>query len=951
MLTFFSLSTWAVEELSNSTPGLEIAVADRGYGGADLVPATDIRITLDGGEISTSYWEIEGYYNTQVGEKKAHVAGLSVGEHRFVKINFKGVYSGFVWGEFEVTKGVIKVTVKNAAYFTRAYRSSNPATGIAIGDLTVTLNNAAVDASDYVNVAASAKYTTNATVASPVGDYTLSFSGITLKDDLNYDLTWADQKFVVEAASIVTGGKFTFNTDYTAAYTYSATKQTPTFGITWDDDNDAGTDDIDLTASDYDIVYKKGGDVVANPTDAGTYNVFVVGKGNYKTAGTGIAVAALDFEIAKAPLTVMALPKEKEFDGQPFVIGTAQFNVSGRVGADASKAVTLLAATEVDAFSKNVASYTVGVNTASAKIGDDLMSKNYTITPVEVEWEITQKDMTIAVANVEMAVGSADYPDLTDEAIGKVTVTGAVDNTDKTAAAAAYVAALDYATADGEPLDVATYATSDLVPVGTYANAVKVTGTPAFAGSTNYNITVTKGSLIVKGLDFDVMPVIASDIEYGDAYTIGYYTDGTIDETKLVFKIGETEYAYKDKATWKLPTAVDNYVVTIKEGTAIGIEGSTGGEANPLSSSFNIIPRKLTLTVKNQTVHKNDPITILDELVAGHEGADGITIAEDLAFDDEIADLNLTYSLDGDVVTIAGGKITAVAADYANAILVALGNTNYQIAGGVYTKGALTVSEEYTADLAAATAAATITEAAANGSKYDVTISGRTLTANTWNVMVLPFAVKPYDFCNTIGNYAVFNRLQKVETDAEGDAVKDKIYFKLEMSEIPANEPFLVKPLEDVDFDHMDDNGTPANPADDFKDIIFQDVTFVNAEPIYIGVTGATFTGTYENATDINSTNWWGMQKGQFKHFSAAKAGALKFTRAFIELTSGASAAEFFVEDIDINTNTTAIKSLNLDTMKSVDMKGWYTVGGVKLQGAPTQKGVYINNGKKVVIK
>ena len=33
-------------------------------------------------------------------------------------------------------------------------------------------------------------------------------------------------------------------------------------------------------------------------------------------------------------------------------------------------------------------------------------------------------------------------------------------------------------------------------------------------------------------------------------------------------------------------------------------------------------------------------------------------------------------------------------------------------------------------------------------------------------------------------------------------------------------------------------------------------------------------------------------------------------------------------------------------------MKGdWYTLDGMKLQAAPTKKGVYIMNGKKVVVK
>jgi hypothetical protein len=37
--------------------------------------------------------------------------------------------------------------------------------------------------------------------------------------------------------------------------------------------------------------------------------------------------------------------------------------------------------------------------------------------------------------------------------------------------------------------------------------------------------------------------------------------------------------------------------------------------------------------------------------------------------------------------------------------------------------------------------------------------------------------------------------------------------------------------------------------------------------------------------------------------------------------------------------------------MKAYNAEGWYTVNGIKLQSAPTEKGVYINNGKKVVVK
>ena len=59
--------------------------------------------------------------------------------------------------------------------------------------------------------------------------------------------------------------------------------------------------------------------------------------------------------------------------------------------------------------------------------------------------------------------------------------------------------------------------------------------------------------------------------------------------------------------------------------------------------------------------------------------------------------------------------------------------------------------------------------------------------------------------------------------------------------------------------------------------------------------------------------------------------------------------ARIFIEEPD--GTTTVIKGINADGEAIVDNEGWYTLNGVKLQGAPTQKGIYINNGKKVVVK
>ena len=46
----------------------------------------------------------------------------------------------------------------------------------------------------------------------------------------------------------------------------------------------------------------------------------------------------------------------------------------------------------------------------------------------------------------------------------------------------------------------------------------------------------------------------------------------------------------------------------------------------------------------------------------------------------------------------------------------------------------------------------------------------------------------------------------------------------------------------------------------------------------------------------------------------------------------------------------TAIESI--ENMSKVNTaEGWFTTNGVKLNAQPTQKGVYIHNGKKIVVK
>jgi hypothetical protein len=136
-----------------------------------------------------------------------------------------------------------------------------------------------------------------------------------------------------------------------------------------------------------------------------------------------------------------------------------------------------------------------------------------------------------------------------------------------------------------------------------------------------------------------------------------------------------------------------------------------------------------------------------------------------------------------------------------------------------------------------------------------------------------------------------------------------------------------------------------------------------------------TFVGTYDTQewttapTGIygfsaqNTTG--GISQGEF-----VKVGAyvrIKPMRAYLKYKDGGEdyagapmmaprhAAEVLPERIsvrliDADGEVTGIGTLETRTGE-VTLDGWYTLDGTRLSGQPTQKGIYVNNGKKIIIK
>ena len=68
---------------------------------------------------------------------------------------------------------------------------------------------------------------------------------------------------------------------------------------------------------------------------------------------------------------------------------------------------------------------------------------------------------------------------------------------------------------------------------------------------------------------------------------------------------------------------------------------------------------------------------------------------------------------------------------------------------------------------------------------------------------------------------------------------------------------------------------------------------------------------------------------------------------------NGASHAVMFAEDLDGIYDTDAIESVTVEDDNFImdENAVFYTLSGVKLNGKPSAKGLYICNGKKVLVK
>lgn len=205
------------------------------------------------------------------------------------------------------------------------------------------------------------------------------------------------------------------------------------------------------------------------------------------------------------------------------------------------------------------------------------------------------------------------------------------------------------------------------------------------------------------------------------------------------------------------------------------------------------------------------------------------------------------------------------------------------------------------------------------GNGATVTLEDRTF-AEGWNTLVLPFDITAEQMKDVLG-------VDKVELATFAGAEDDIVKFS-HAEEVLANTPCLIYVSEaksgPFTFTNVDIDEVVANPA--VEGIQFD------------------FVGSYV-ATAVEGGNYILTSGNQFMQTND-KGNALKSCRAYLKANQGNAAKTLSVR-FDMNDTVTGIQAID-----GVSTDGsWYTISGQLLNAAPATRGIYIKDGKKVIVK
>ena len=219
-----------------------------------------------------------------------------------------------------------------------------------------------------------------------------------------------------------------------------------------------------------------------------------------------------------------------------------------------------------------------------------------------------------------------------------------------------------------------------------------------------------------------------------------------------------------------------------------------------------------------------------------------------------------------------------------------------------------------------------------DGYVADVTLTGRTLYKDgAWNTLCLPFNV-------TLAGSPLEGAVARPLTEGGISGTTLNLTFGEAVTELVAGTPYIIK------WDGGDNIVSP----------VFSGVTIdATMHPYDSGEADGDqrvrFTGTYSSMEFADTDNSILLMGGENMLYYPTTGAGLGAQHAYFKIGGdGAKARRITGFSIDFgDSETTGIISAEANSSRS----GWYTIDGRRLNGKPTRSGVYINGGRKVVIK
>ena len=231
----------------------------------------------------------------------------------------------------------------------------------------------------------------------------------------------------------------------------------------------------------------------------------------------------------------------------------------------------------------------------------------------------------------------------------------------------------------------------------------------------------------------------------------------------------------------------------------------------------------------------------------------------------------------------------------------------------------------------------------------------RSFTADKPSTVCLPFA---YTKKTGDGSFYAFSGIEEVDNEYIATMTEPGT------SELTANTPYLYKPSATGPVDFSGTYAIPASieagttPSGDWTFIgTYSTIEWESAPktPTYgfsaqdtkDGITQGQFVkvGRYVRIKPMRAYLQYSGSDSQF-------ANARSLTRAAATTSDDTLPETIGVRLISANGEVTAIGTLHTRTGEvSFDSEAWYTLDGKRLNAKPNTKGIYVNNGKKVVIK